>query len=184
MQERERPVHSRRLLVPLHESGTAPSVLLQCLAKQEPHRFGARALGPDRCGLNRVDTVGRQQRASVAESSFHRRHRDASRYFYPVGSGSSAYSDTVYLKSLGFSGVRSICGRSAGGARMRAGRGRGFGRLDSRLGGSGTLWPDAWVATRLGGGRIWGGEPGSLVGISWVCRETTGLHSISDRSRY
>ena len=28
------------------------------------------------------------------------------------------------------------------------------------------------------------GEPGSLVGISWVCQETTGLHSISDRSRY
>ena len=31
---------------------------------------------------------------------------------------------------------------------------------------------------------IEGGEPGSLVGVSWVCRETTGLHSISDRSRY
>lgn len=31
---------------------------------------------------------------------------------------------------------------------------------------------------------IGGGEPGSLVGVSWVCRETTGLHSISDRSRY
>ena len=29
-----------------------------------------------------------------------------------------------------------------------------------------------------------GGEPGSLVGVSGLCRETTGLHSISDRSRY
>ena len=31
---------------------------------------------------------------------------------------------------------------------------------------------------------IRGGEPGSLVGVSGLCRETTGLHSISDRFRY
>ena len=31
---------------------------------------------------------------------------------------------------------------------------------------------------------IGSGEPGSLVGVCWVCCGTTGLHPISDRSRY
>ena len=35
----------------------------------------------------------------------------------------------------------------------------------------------------VAGRTIEGGEPGSLVGLSWVCHETTGLHSIGDLSR-
>jgi hypothetical protein len=39
------------------------------------------------------------------------------------------------------------------------------------------------VAIRLTVRKIAVGEPGSLVGLSWVCHETIGLHSICERSR-
>lgn len=39
------------------------------------------------------------------------------------------------------------------------------------------------AAERSSGRKIMFGEPGSLVGLSWVCHETIGLHSLRDRSR-